>query len=315
MIHNAFITLRDRGLFVFIKAISWLLIANFKKYILQKKFIEKNIYTYRMLLDLNDPGISRTLVLFGKREIDHKIMLEKTLKPGMLVFDIGANVGYYPLMELQLIGKTGNLIAIEPSPSNIELLKKNLALNSYQDIEVISGAVSDENGISKFYLSEFSNLNTFHPTGTGEKFVTGETIDVKTYSVPVLAEKYGAPDLIRMDVEGHEVEVINGMIDSIKEGVLKPMIIFETHLSRYNKQHDMEQALVSLFELGYVVTMASSSWQKGTGIIEKNGYIGSESFKTDGVTRKIFENIKSDDAIKFITETGGLRTVLLSPNF
>ena len=208
MIHSAYITLRDRGLFVLLNAISWLLIANLKKYILRKKYIEKDIYTYKMFLDLSDPGISRTLLLFGEREIDHKIMLEKVLKPGMVVFDIGANIGYYPLMELELIGKSGKLIAIEPSPSNVELLKKNLSLNGHNDIEVISGAVSDTNGTSKFYLSEFSNLNTFHPTGSGKRFVSGETIDVKTFSVPTLAEKYGVPDLIRMDVEGHEFEIL-----------------------------------------------------------------------------------------------------------
>ena len=49
MIHSAYITLRDRGLFVLLNAISWLLIANFKKYILRKKYIEKDIYTYQII--------------------------------------------------------------------------------------------------------------------------------------------------------------------------------------------------------------------------------------------------------------------------
>ena len=61
---------------------------------------------------------------FGNRELDHKYMLETIVKPGMSILDIGANIGYYPLMELKLIGKEGRLIAIEPSSSNISLLKK-----------------------------------------------------------------------------------------------------------------------------------------------------------------------------------------------
>ena len=84
-----------------------------------------------MFLDLQDRGISRTLLLFGERELEHKKMLEEVLEPGMSVLDIGANIGYYALMELNLIGKTGNLIAVEPSPSNVDLLKRNLSLNGY----------------------------------------------------------------------------------------------------------------------------------------------------------------------------------------
>ena len=49
-----------------------------------------------------------------------------------------------------------------------------------------------------------------------------------------LAKKYFIPDLIRMDVEGHEVEIIEGMLSSIKNGVLKPVICFEPHISCYN---------------------------------------------------------------------------------
>tara|TARA_R110002096_G_scaffold94635_6_gene212941 strand:- start:37631 stop:38587 length:957 start_codon:yes stop_codon:yes gene_type:complete len=313
MINSVYITFRDRGLFVLVKAISWLSVASFNKYVLKNKFIKKNIYTYQMSLDLNDPGISRTLLLFGERELDHKIMLERILKPGMSVFDIGANIGYYPLMELGLIGKSGNLIAIEPSPSNIDLLKKNLILNGYDDIEVISGAVSDKDGAEKFYLSEFSNLNTFHPTGSGEKFVSGETIDVKTYSVVTLAEKYGAPDLIRMDVEGHEVEVINGMLNAIAENKFRPMIIFETHISRYSEEHNMELVLNRIFELGYCASLVSSSYERGTKIIDNLGYKGTGPIKSDGLTRYIYENISNKDAISLICETGGARTVLLSP--
>ena len=51
-------------------------------------------------------------------------MLEQVIKPGMGILDIGANIGYYAIMESLLIGKNGNLIAVEPSKSNVNLLKK-----------------------------------------------------------------------------------------------------------------------------------------------------------------------------------------------
>ena len=77
-----------------------------------------------MYLNPRDKGISRTLLLFGERELDHKIILEKVLKKNMNIFDIGANIGYYVLMESDLIGHEGSIIAVEPVPDNINLLKK-----------------------------------------------------------------------------------------------------------------------------------------------------------------------------------------------
>ena len=136
---------------------------------------------------------------------------------------------------------------------------------------------------------------------------------MRTYTVPELAEDHGAPDLIRMDVEGHEVEVIRGMLDAIRAGAMRPTIIFETHLSRYSDEHDMAHVLTDLFACGYGVPFAASSWQEGTERVRTRGYEGSAPIATDGVERVIFENISNADAIDFICRTGGLRTVVLAP--
>ena len=82
-----------------------------------------------MKLDLQDKGIGRTLWLYGERELDHKWMLEQTLQPGSRVLDIGANIGYYAIMEQVLVGDSGEVVAVEPSPSNVRLLRENTAFN------------------------------------------------------------------------------------------------------------------------------------------------------------------------------------------
>lgn len=277
-----------------------------------QRFVERDIYSYRMRLDLEDRGISRTLLLFGERELEHKIMLERVLKPGMSVLDIGANIGYYALMELKMIGPTGQLIAVEPSPSNVSLLQTNLELNGYKNIEVHQMAVSDQTSTRAFFMSEMSNLNTFHNTGTGALHLRGETIDVLTTTVPAVMA--GRPlDLIRMDVEGHEVEVLSGLVPAVESGDLMPMVIFETHLSRYSPEHNIEAPLRRLFAAGYHVALAGSSSERGTGIIEGLGYRGIASISTDDVTRVLFENISNDDSVGLICRTGGIRTLLLAP--
>tara|TARA_B100000700_G_scaffold300652_1_gene369056 strand:- start:406 stop:1263 length:858 start_codon:yes stop_codon:yes gene_type:complete len=277
---------------------------------LNKKFITKKIYNYKMLLDLYDKGISRTLLLFGKRELEHKKMLENIIKPEMTVLDIGANIGYYSLMMLELIGNKGKLIAVEPSPSNIEILRKNLLLNKYNDIEVHNVAISDENGTKKFFLSEMSNLNTLNYTEKKSLNLTGETINVKTLTVPQIMEGRNL-DLIRMDVEGHEVEVLNGLIPNIGVNNLYPSIIFETHRSRYNNEHSMENTLKNLFAKNYKVSMLGSTSKEGTKKIEAKGYIGTESIQTDEYERVIFKNIKEQDAIDLICNEGGVRCAVL----
>jgi FkbM family methyltransferase len=285
--------------------------ANFEQRVLGRRFIERQIHGYRMLLDMQDRGICRSLMLFGTREIDHKIILEDVLKPGMAVLDIGANIGYYVLMELALIGPTGRMVAIEPSPSNVELLRRNLALNGYDRVAIVAGAVSDQPGEREFYLAHQSNLNTFHATGSGAKHLTGRSVSVRTYTVPELVRLHGRPDLIRMDVEGHEVEIFNGMVDAIERGEFAPMIIFETHLSRYGATHDMRKPLRALFALGYHVRYLASSSERGTALITARNYRSERRVRTDDVERAIFENILDDDAIELICESGGARTVLL----
>ena len=90
------------------------------------KYLRKKIFNFEMYLDLYDRGISRTPILFGERELEHKRIIEMVLKPGMNFLDIGANIGYYALMQLKIIGDKGQLIAVEPSETNIKLLRKNL---------------------------------------------------------------------------------------------------------------------------------------------------------------------------------------------
>jgi FkbM family methyltransferase len=274
--------------------------------------VERKIYSYRMYLDLADRGISRTLLLFGERELEHKIMLEKVLRPGMSVLDIGANIGYYALMELAMISPGGRLIAVEPSPSNVDLLKRNLALNGYAGVEVHQMAMSDRVTTRPFFLSEMSNLNTFHDSGTGTLHLTGRTIDVGTSTVPEVMK--GRPlDLIRMDVEGHEVEVLNGLLPAIERGDMRPMVIFETHLSRYSDEHDITRPLRALFALGYKVAFVGSSSERGTEIIQSYGYRGVQAVKSDGVEREIFADIAPEHTLELIRHKGGIRTVLLAP--
>ena len=158
-LYNSFLTIKERGLLVFLVAFLYSIKLFFSK-VIKKKYIKKKIFNSLMYLDVNDPGISKTLILFGKRELEHKYIMNKVIKKNMNILDIGANIGYYALIELDIIKDSGYLIACEPSPSNFKLLNKNILLNKHKNYETHNIAISNSNSTKEFHLSKSSNLNT-----------------------------------------------------------------------------------------------------------------------------------------------------------
>ena len=308
MIASARNILRHKGIGGLLVAMFYLAKINLFRRVLGRRFIHKRIHSSPMLLDVEDRGICRTLLLFGRREEEHRIILERVLQSGMTVLDIGANIGYYALMEYRCVGPSGRIVAVEPSPQNAALLERNLALNGVRNVSVFHGAISDRPGTRQLALSAFSNLHSFH----GEESPTGEVIDVEIRTVPQAMDGAGSPDLIRMDVEGHEVEVLNGMLEAVERGEMAPMILFETHRRKYGPDHDLVAPLRRLFACGYRARYIGSSSRDGTGIVEGLGYRGGPPIKTDFMERVIFENIRDDDLIDLVCRTGGVRTVLLA---
>ncbi len=259
--------------------------------------IKRKIHDYEMVLDLYDPGISRALNLYRERELDMKYMLEQYITPGMTVFDIGANIGYYPLLERSL---GAEVISIEPDPNNLLLLALNVRG------PVIRAAVSDRVSTRTFHTSKFSNLGTFHPVQ--RSFVDGATTEVETTTIMELAKAWGKPDLIRMDIEGHEVEVLSTL-----DRDLMPIVIFETHHDRYTPRHDMSKVMRYLFDIGYRVPMISSAHPTATKRFFLSGCEEGETIRTDATYRTIFRNIAPSTAIDAICGLGGARTVVLTP--
>ena len=300
--------LGTRGLLV---AFYFSLITKISK-LLKKKTLVRSVHNYKLHLDTRDRGLSRTLLLFGQREVDHYLMLHAVLKPGMNVLDIGANIGYYTIMESIAIGPSGSITAVEPMPSNIEMLCKNLLLNHIENVEVVHGAVSTHTGFGQMFMSTHSNLHTFHNEGSAAKSLNSQPIEVPTFTLNDVVNSKAQPHLIRMDVEGHEVEILSQLVQLTKNNGISPNVIFETHLSRYTKQNDFAPVLRELFDVGYRVVKAASSNESGTKKVSALGYKGSEPFYSDFGHRVIFENLRDDDAIKLICRTGGLRTILLS---
>ncbi len=268
---------------------------------------------YRMYLNLDDPGISTTLGRGGAREKEHTKILSEELKPDMVVWDIGANFGYYALMEAAMVGPTGKIYAVEPVPGNYQFLVKNVALNHFADrIETFQMAISDIVGTQSLFLSRYSNLNTlFQQDSRQHQGMSGETIEVKTMDVKTFLADKRPIDLIRMDIEGSEVEVLNGLVQVFDQLKKKPKILFETHPPKYHESHSLRKPLESLMQKGYYVKYLVSNSDDGTKWRDL-GYQPFEIIATDGTTRGIYSGIKNEDAVHLLSQRGGVRAVLLA---
>ena len=314
-IKSFFQILRQRGILILLKSLLNLILLIIYRDILKKEKIIKRVNEYKMTLMTKDNGISRSLILFGTRELDKKFILESIFKDNMNIFDIGANIGYYTVFFSKRI-KDGKILAVEPSSNNIKICRENISLNKVdkRKIYFLEGGVSDKNTTRNFYLSTQSNLHTLNPEGSAKKFLNGKKVKIKTFSVQSLSQEFFVPDLIRMDVEGHECEIISGMIMSIKRNVFKPHICFEPHIDSYSSSNKFADTLKKLSNIGYFTKLISSNAESGTKKIRKITKQEPEfSLQSDGEVRSIFKNIKMDDTINILTKSGGARTVLLSP--
>lgn len=279
--------------------------------LLGETLVRRRIHDFELMPDVQDPGLSRALLLYGTREAEHRAILASVLRPGMTVLDIGANIGYYAVMELRLMGGRGQVVAVEPVPSNVELLRRNLILNGYEQAQIIESAVSDSSGRRRLNLSSSSNLHSFHRVAGQERDAQSDQIDVEVRSVPDIVRAVGPIDLMRMDVEGHEVEILAGMVPAVEAGDMAPSILFEAHHHYYSAEHDIRPLLVLLFAAGYRTRYLGSANKAGTERIGAFGYPRSEPIKTDGTERVLFEHVAARDAIALIGETDSVRSVLL----
>ncbi len=90
----------------------------------------------------------------GSYEFLKQKRFAQTVRDGMVVYDIGAHVGFYTLLAAECVGAKGEVVAFEPLPRNLRLLRQHLALNGYANVSVIEAAVADASGTATFVASQ-----------------------------------------------------------------------------------------------------------------------------------------------------------------
>lgn len=164
---------------------------------------------------------------FDKYETPVRRELEERLMPGGHFVDGGACLGDFSLVAAGIVGETGKVLAVEPEPDNCYWMRKSIAINGYSNIELNEMALGDRDESAVLYLGEERGWNSL--LGENEFARKGQIGVTKRRLDDVLAESgFGRVDMIKIDVEGAELEVLKGAKGTLEanEGLV---ILLEYH--------------------------------------------------------------------------------------
>lgn len=190
--------------------------------------------------------------LRGDAELIVQNILAERLRPGMVFYDLGANIGLFTLLASRLVGDSGKVFSFEPDPENAARLRRNIEHNGFTNVSVIekgiwsestklnflkSGADSPDHGIGKFSATE---------NGAGGTLTECVSLDDFTRE-----ESATPPDALKCDVEGAEVEALRGGAQLFESR--HPWIVCEMHSDA--NRHAATDLLASF---GYTVVALDS---------------------------------------------------------
>lgn len=177
----------------------------------------------RMLLANPVHTIGNSLYTFGLYDLALTEMIYRLVRPGDTVIDVGANVGYTTCLMIDCLKQRGEVLSFEPLPELFAILENNVGTKNMNITKLFNLALSDIEGEATLTLPvDFKNndgVATLQQTSDGKKIrVKTSTIDALKLTTKVR--------LIKLDVEGHELAVLKGAEEAIKNDLFE-YIIFE----------------------------------------------------------------------------------------
>ncbi len=173
-------------------------------------------------------GQSDSRFLLGTFEPALQEILVDQLQPGMVFYDVGANVGFLAILAARLVGQSGDVHCFEPLPANVEQIRHNASLNQFSQITVHPVALAQIDSTASFRVSE---RPTFGALSTSPMEVDHQiaTIEVPVRRLDNLSEegKLPAPNVIKIDIEGSELDFLAGSERVLRR--FRPLLLIELH--------------------------------------------------------------------------------------
>jgi len=194
-----------------------------------------------------DNYLTQLIVANGEYEPTETRLMKQILKPGDVFIDVGANIGWYSVHAAKIVGPNGKVVAFEPEPNNLALLHRNVQVNGLSNVIVDSRALSKEAGSFKLYLEKNNlGMHSLVVEHDGKQY-----IDVQTMRFDDYWKNQGEIKLVKIDTEGAEGMILEGMRDTLKSQK-NLEIIMEFAPERLIKSgYDPDTLLKELYALGY----------------------------------------------------------------
>jgi FkbM family methyltransferase len=200
-------------------------------------------------------------------------VLRSVLRKGDIFLDIGAHIGWYSLNARQAVGQGGMVVAFEPNPSCVSVLKQNILLNSFQTIKIEKMAVSDINGKSNFWTGDDMAGSLLKQSA--QEFthysVKKSAVKVITLDTYCREHKFKNIRLIKIDVEGAEEQVIKGSMKILKK--YHPGLILEIYSNTQRSRRTRINMIRSLIKIGYKLYIFTSGGVKKVTIKELSEHV------------------------------------------
>jgi len=195
--------------------------------------LQVNNKRFKMLNRCDDGIVDQIYYNLDYPEINDLNQFIKLLSPSSVVFDIGSNTGVYSILSAKTEPKS-RIFAIEPNPINLKRLEQNLSLNNLSNVQIIPNAIGQENRLIQLYvphndiISDTTSAIEHFSKSTYQGKLKWKKIEVEQFSIDELFVKLKLEnlDLIKIDVEGYEIEVLKGSKKILLEK--RPKILLET---------------------------------------------------------------------------------------
>lgn len=185
--------------------IRWLIPDRYSAYSVAGGKIYLNVRESSMMLERS----------FGLYEPEKMQAVRAFLKRGGSFVDVGGNKGDFSLLAAKLAGENGNVVCVEPEPTNLGWIRRSVELNGYKNIQLCNLALSDHDGECTLYLGTKSG---FHTLLSGQPDRDKGSLTVKTRTLDNLLRelKVRAVNILKIDVEGAELQVLKGATETIR---------------------------------------------------------------------------------------------------
>jgi len=179
---------------------------------------------------LIDPAGAAAGYALGTSEPLIQDVFAEHVRVGGVVWDVGANIGFFSLIAARLVGAQGKVVAFEPLPENQRAIRRNVELNGMENVELVPLALSEREGEAELQIHDsptWAKLDTTGDTSFKGDAEAASSVRVAVSTLDAQLARLAAPDLVKMDIEGAEVAALRGALRLLDE--CRPTLICELH--------------------------------------------------------------------------------------